>query len=173
MAGKKRAVFFDRDGVLNKDTGYIYRIEDFIWQPGAVETVRLLNDLGYLVFVFTNQSGVARGFYSEEDVKNLHAYMAAQLKEHQAKIDAFYYCPHFDGPEIEDSVYKIKCRCRKPAPGMLEQAFAEYPQLEKETSFAVGDRETDLEAAAAFGLKGYLFPGGNLKDFVLKILALK
>ena len=170
MNNSRPAVFFDRDGVLNIDRGYVYKIEDFVWMPGAIEAIRRLNELGWRVFVFTNQSGIARGYYTEKDVKNLHDYMKEELKAHQAQIDAFYYCPHSDAPEIEIEKYRIKCRCRKPAPGMIEQACAEWMPIDKKRSFAVGDRKTDIEAAQAAGLEGYLFEGGDLAEFVLGIL---
>jgi D-glycero-D-manno-heptose 1,7-bisphosphate phosphatase len=157
------AVFFDRDGVLNHDQGYLYRPTDFEWIPGAVEAVRHLNSLGFLVFVVTNQSGVARGYYSEDDVDGLHAWMNAELAKFGAHIDAFYYCPHLPDGTVQE--YRRDCRCRKPLPGLILQAFDEW-EIDKERAFLVGDRLSDVQAAEAAGIRGFMFPGGNLLDFV-------
>ena len=160
------AVFFDRDGVLNVDVNYLYKIEDFCWMPGAKEAIKYYNDQGYLVFVVTNQSGVARGYYSEADVHNLHKWMQKELAEAGARIDAFYHCPH----HVQGSVaeYRLDCGCRKPAPGLILQAMEEWP-VDKKKSFLIGDKPSDVEAAQTAGIKGYLFPGGNLYDFVTNI----
>jgi D-glycero-D-manno-heptose 1,7-bisphosphate phosphatase len=158
----KPAVFFDRDGVLNIEKHFVYKKEDFEWMPGAVEAIGLLNRRGYYVFVVTNQSGVARGFYRLEDVAALHGFMQEDLSAHGAKIDAFYVCPHHPsagGP----------CLCRKPQPGLLLAAMAEY-DVDKERSFLLGDKSTDLEAAAKAGIKGYLFCAGNLCEKVKEVL---
>lgn len=162
------AVFFDRDGVLNSDKGYLYRAEDFEWMPGAAEAVRYLNGRGYLVFVVTNQSGVARGYYSEEDVVRLHGWMNAELAKFGAHIDAFYYCPHLPDGSVE--AYRCACECRKPLPGLILQAFGEW-NVDKDRSFLVGDRLSDVQAAEAAGISGFTFPGGNLYDFIKTKLA--
>ncbi len=164
---EQAAVFFDRDGVLNIDTGYVYRPEDFKWMTGAVATVKYFNDKGYLVFVVTNQSGVARGYYSEEDVNTLHHWMNDELAKQGAHVDAFYYCPHHTDAKLE--TYRQKCACRKPEPGLILQAMAEWP-VDKEKSFLIGDRDSDIAAAAACRLRGYLFNGTNLFDFVKNTL---
>ncbi|CAK0764477.1 D-glycero-D-manno-heptose 1,7-bisphosphate phosphatase [Azospirillaceae bacterium] len=152
------AVFFDRDGVLNLDSGYVCRPEEFVWVEGASEAIKDLNDRGFLVFVVTNQSGVARGYYDAPTVERLHGWMNEQLATHGAHIDRFYYCPH---PATEP----ISCGCRKPAPGMIMQALGEWP-IRRAGSFMVGDKETDVAAAAAAGVPGYLFSGGNLSAFI-------
>ena len=160
-------VFFDRDGVLNADIGYLWRREDFVWMPGATETIRLFNSLGWRVVVVTNQSGVARGYYREDDVQSLHAWMNDSLGRMGAHIDAFYYCPHHLKGSVEQ--YKIECQCRKPKPGMIQKAMAEW-QGEQATSFLIGDKDSDMEAAAAAGIQGFLFTGGNLLEFVEKTI---
>jgi D-glycero-D-manno-heptose 1,7-bisphosphate phosphatase len=162
------AVFFDRDGVLNSDKGYIYRAVDFEWMPGAIEAVRDLNSRGFLVLVVTNQSGVARGYYSEADVAELHGWMNAELAKFEAHIDAFYYCPHLPDGSVEE--YRRPCRCRKPLPGLILQAFDEW-NIDQERSFLVGDKASDIQAAEAAGVRGFIFPGGNLHDFVKAKLA--
>jgi D-glycero-D-manno-heptose 1,7-bisphosphate phosphatase len=153
------AAFLDRDGVLNEDVGWVHRPEQFIWVEGAIEAVRLLNDSGYLVFVVTNQGGIARGFYRPEDVESLHEWMASELARARARVDAFYYCPHH--PSEGHAPWVTVCECRKPEPGMLRRAMREFP-VDPALSFMIGDRETDLQAAAAAGVRGHHFPGGNL-----------
>jgi D-glycero-D-manno-heptose 1,7-bisphosphate phosphatase len=157
----------DRDGVLNVDTAYVYRAEDFSWTEGAIDAVRTLNDAGYLAIVTTNQSGVARGLYDEPAVAALHAWMNEELARHGAHIDAFYYCPHH--PQGTVARYARDCDSRKPGPGMLLRAMRELP-VRKEGSFAVGDKDTDMEAARRAGIPGYLFTGGNLRSLVEEIL---
>lgn len=156
MQNKARypAAFLDRDGVLNKDTGYPHKPEQLEWNAGAPEAVRLLNEGGYLVFVVTNQSGVARGYFDEAAVCNFHAHMQSELQSVGAHIDAFYYCPHHPNAAMKD--YACRCRCRKPAPGMLEQAAREWP-LDLSASFLIGDKDRDIEAAAAFNIRGIKF----------------
>ena len=159
----KPAVFFDRDGVLNVDKHFVYKPEDFAWIPGAPSAIGLLNKLGYYVFVVSNQSGVARGFYRTANVEALHSFMQQELAQQGARIDAFYYCPHH--PDIDGP-----CDCRKPQPGLLLQALADYP-VDKARSFLVGDKPTDVEAARNAGLSGYLFQAGNLHDTIKELLA--
>lgn len=160
------AAFLDRDGVLNVDRGYVFRRDDFIWNEGAAVAVKWLNEHGYYVFVVTNQSGVARGYYREEDVTALHAWMNEELARAGAHIDAFYYCPHH--PEGEVQEYRAVCACRKPAPGLIVQAMREWP-VDKGRSFLVGDKPSDIGAAQAAGIKGYLFAGGNLMEFIVPL----
>ncbi|MGE0096067.1 MAG: D-glycero-alpha-D-manno-heptose-1,7-bisphosphate 7-phosphatase [Alphaproteobacteria bacterium] len=161
------AAFLDRDGILNHDTGYIHRAEDFIWVDGAIEAIRYLNERDYLIFVVTNQAGIARGLYGETDVLTLHDWVSERLTVAGARIDAFYFCPHH--PTEGPPAYRITCECRKPAPGMLLRAMREWP-VDPAGSFLIGDRQTDLEAATAAGIPGHLFSGGNLLPFVRRIV---
>jgi len=169
MAASRPAVFFDRDGVLNIDHGYTYRQQDFEWMPGALAAIKYFNDQQYLVFVITNQSGIGRGYYTEEDMFGLHKFMSEQLSKQGAHIDAFYHCPHH--PDAQEKPYRKICNCRKPAPGLIEQAFGEW-DIEQQQSFLIGDKLSDLQAAEAAHIPGYLFQGGNLYEFVrtLKIV---
>jgi D-glycero-D-manno-heptose 1,7-bisphosphate phosphatase len=154
-AGLRRpAAFLDRDGVLNVDRGYTNKPEQLEWIEGAPEAVRLLNAAGYYVLVITNQSGVARGYYDEATVKSFHARMQDSLAAHGAHIDAFYYCPHH--PEGIIKTLAVPCRCRKPGPGMLEQAAREWP-IDISASFLIGDKDDDIAAAAAFNIRGIKF----------------
>jgi|SRR5665213_1755087 len=169
---KKPAAFFDRDGVLNFDRGYTHRPEDLVMIPSAAAAVRLLNEAGYYVFVVTNQSGVARGFYSEAAIDRVHRHMQDILLKEGAHIDAFYYCPHH--PEGTVTEFTIACRCRKPGPGMLEQAAREWP-IERSRSFLIGDRDDDLAAAAANDIRGVKFDAltESLLDLVRNELAVE
>lgn len=161
---KRPAVFFDRDGVLNVDHGYTYRQQDFEWMPGAIETIRYFNELEYLVFVITNQSGIARGFYTEQDVHDLHAFMNIELAKNGSHIDEFYYCPHH--PQGKIIKYSFSCDCRKPEPGMLRQVLKKW-DIDIQRSLMIGDRISDIQAAEAVGIKGYLLDDANLYEFVL------
>jgi D-glycero-D-manno-heptose 1,7-bisphosphate phosphatase len=151
---RRPAAFLDRDGVLNVDHGYSHRPEQLEWIDGAPEAVRLLNEAGYYVLVVTNQSGVARGYYSEDAVRAFHSHMQKDLASRGAHVDAFYYCPHH--PEGTIGPLAIRCRCRKPAPGLLEQATNEWP-IDHNASFLVGDKDEDLAAAHAFNIRGIKF----------------
>jgi len=160
----KPALFLDRDGVLNEDHGYVFRWEDFRWIPGAKETVAAFNRAGWLVIVVTNQSGVGRGFYSEDDMRALHARMAEDLAEAGGHIDAFYHAPqHPDAPL--DAYRHPDPPDRKPNPGMILRALAEWP-IDREASLLVGDKPSDLEAAERAGVRAALFTGGDLMQFL-------
>ena len=163
------AVFFDRDGVLNEDRGYVHRIEDFRWIEGAPEAIRLVNAAGLLAIVATNQSGVARGLYGEADVEALHAWMARELEAHGARIDAFYSCPYHEGGTVARYV-AIDHPDRKPNPGMILRAMADFG-VDPKKSLLVGDRASDLEAGARAGVAVRLFAGGSLERFVGELLA--
>jgi D-glycero-D-manno-heptose 1,7-bisphosphate phosphatase len=164
---KRPAIFFDRDGVLNEDDGYVYETTRLKWIDGAREAVKAANDAGYLVFVVTNQSGVARGFFDEDHVQALHAWMAADLARIGARIDAFEYCPYHPDAVIER--YRQVSHRRKPAPGMITDLLARVP-VDPSRSILIGDKPTDLEAAQAAGVHGILFSGGNLAQLVRSIL---
>jgi D-glycero-D-manno-heptose 1,7-bisphosphate phosphatase len=152
----KRAVFIDRDGTINEEKEYLYRTDEFAFIPGAPEAIRLLNEAGFLVIVVTNQSGVARGYYSEEDVLQLHRFISAQLDQHGARVDAWYYCPHH--PSGRGS-YALPCRCRKPQPGMLLEAAGRV-DIDLEASIMIGDKLVDMEAGAAVGCRTLLVRTG-------------
>jgi len=157
------AAFFDRDGVLNHDTGYVFRPDDFHWCEGAIAAIRELNQTGYLVFVVTNQAGVAHGYFAEQAVRDLHRWMADELSRHGARIDAFYHCPHH--PDGRRAEYAIHCECRKPKPGLLLAAMRDW-NVDAESSFLIGDKDSDIEAANAAGIRALLWRGGNLRDAV-------
>ncbi len=170
MPSKRPAAFLDRDGVLNVDHGYVHAAERLEWIAGAPQAVKLLNDAGYRVIVVTNQSGVARGLYDEAAVKAFHAHMQAGLAAKGARIDAFYYCPHHPDGTVKELA--VRCECRKPGTAMLEQAVREWP-TDNAASFLIGDKESDMAAAAAFGIKGVKFDAATqaLDDVVRALIA--
>lgn len=162
------AVFLDRDGVLNVDKGYVHKVDDFEWVAGAPEAVRFANDKGYLVIVATNQSGIARGYYTEDDVTALHSWMNEQLGGHEARIDAFFYSPYH--PEGTVSRYRRISECRKPCPGMILQAIADWG-IDKSRSFLIGDQGRDMLAAERAGIRGHLIAEENLLTLMAKCIA--
>lgn len=157
-------MFFDRDGVLNEDFGYVSRWEDFRWVPGAREAVAAFNRAGWLTIVVTNQSGVGRGYYTEDDMRALHASMNEDLAKIGARIDAFYHAPQH--PDAKLDVYRHPDPPdRKPNPGMIVRALAEWP-VDRSRSVLVGDKPSDIEAATRAGIAAVLFEGGNLAEFL-------
>lgn len=165
----RSAVFFDRDGVLNHDIGYTHRPEEFNWTAEAITTIKTCNDADRFVFVVTNQAGIARGYYGEEAVRHLHEWMNAELRVHGAHIDAFAYCPHH--PEGIIPSLAVGCGCRKPEPGMIQQLMLEWP-VQSRGSFLVGDKMSDVAAAQAAGIEGYVVANGgdNLQKLVLDLI---
>lgn len=166
-AAPRPAAFLDRDGILNEDIGYAHRPDQIIWTPGAMEAVRLLNENQFQVFVVTNQAGIARGLYTEEHVNRLHEWMNRELGRHGARIDDFRFSPFH--PEFDDGRFSHIAHWRKPEPGMLMDLMGAWP-VQVERSFMIGDRESDVQAAHAAGVRGYLFAGGNLRDKIQEIL---
>lgn len=165
VAARRRrpAAFLDRDGVLNLDRGYVHRLDDFTWIEGAKAAVKRFNDLGWYVFVVTNQSGIGRGYYVEEDVWTLHRHIQAELRAAGAHLDDWRYCPfHPDGTIAR---YRQAHPWRKPEPGMLLDLMDHWPVV-RERSLLIGDKDTDMAAARAAGVAGHLFTGGDLAAFV-------
>ncbi len=169
MQAEKKAVFFDRDGVLNTDDGYVHSMDALHWVEGAREVVGALSKKGYLIFVVTNQSGVARGYYTEEDVKTLHRQMNQEFAAYGGAVTEFFYCPHLEGAAV--ARYDVCCDCRKPKPGMILTAMEKYG-IFPTNAVLFGDGARDIEAAQRAGIEGFLFPGGNIKDFVFEKMSL-
>jgi len=150
-------VFVDRDGTLIEEVGYLDRVERLELYPWTVDAVRALNRAGVTVVLVSNQSGVARGFFTEAVVAEVHAAMAARLEAGGARIDAYYYCPHH--PDGSVKAYAQRCECRKPARGLVDRAAREFG-IDPARSFVVGDRWLDVELARTIGGKGILVRTG-------------
>ena len=155
-----KAAFLDRDGVINKDIGYLHKIDDFRWIEGAKEAISFLKKKKFFVIIVTNQSGVERGFFSESDVNYLHNWINDELKKSECVIDDFFY-----STELPSN----KSVRRKPSPEMINEALIKY-NLNKEKCFMIGDKNTDIQCARNAGIKGFLFTGGNLYTQVKKIV---
>lgn len=167
---RRRCAFLDRDGVLNRDeSGYTYKPSDLHWMPGAPEAIRALNDAGYLTVVVSNQSGVARGYFAENDVRTFHHHMNDELAQRGAHIDAFYFCPYHSEGAVKEYLVADHPD-RKPNPGLILRALGDL-SIRKEGSFLVGDKDSDIEAARAAGVPGLLYTGGDLSDFVRRQIA--
>lgn len=145
---RRPAVFLDRDGTINEQMGYVNHLSRFVLLPGVAQAVRLLNEHGIPAVVVTNQSGLARGYFPPALLDAVHAEMERLLAAEGARIDGIYVCPHH--PEAKVAQYRQSCRCRKPLPGLLEQAAADL-HLDLARSFIVGDRWSDLECGVLVG----------------------
>ncbi len=152
-----RAVFLDRDGTINVEIEFLHLPEEFRFIPGAPQAIRLLNEAGFRVIVVTNQSGIARGYYDEAAVIRLHGFVDSQLARFGARIDAYYFCPHH--PEYGIGDYGTECDCRKPGPGMLLRAAADF-SLDLHASFMVGDKLADIRAGLNAGCRPMLVRTG-------------
>ena len=145
-----RAVFLDRDGVIIEDSGYVGEISRVNFLPLVGQAIRQLNAAGFKVIIVTNQAGVARGFFREEDVHRVNDYVCGKLAEENAVIDAVYYCPHHIEAVIEE--YRKDCNCRKPKTGMIENAARDF-NLDIKKSFLIGDSAKDIEAGRRAGCR--------------------
>ena len=153
----KRAVFLDRDGTLIEEAGYLDRLDRLVFFPYSVDAVRVLNRAGFAVVVVTNQAGIARGIVRESFVAEAHRAISDRLEAGGARVDAYYYCPHYPTGTVEQ--YRVPCDCRKPQPGLLRRAAADL-QIDLARSFVVGDRWHDIAAGQAVGARGVLVRTG-------------
>ena len=158
----QKAAFLDRDGVINEDTGYLHNIKDFRWIEGAIEALKILKENNFLIIIISNQSGVERGYFSEQDVHKLHKWINLQLSKHNIKIDDFFFATELPETEISKSR-------RKPSPKMIEKAIQKY-NLKRDDCFMIGDKNIDVLAARNAKIRGFLFEGGNLSYKIKKIL---
>ena len=156
----------DRDGTINVDKDYLYKIEDFEFLPGALEALKKLQNAGYLLIIITNQSGIARGYYTEEDFQKLNSWMLETLENEGIHISAVYYCPHHPKAPIEK--YRTECQCRKPKLGMYEQAVRDF-DLEVGKCLAVGDRLRDSSVCEVFGCRGFLVGNSESPDVIQSV----
>lgn len=165
-----RAVFLDRDGTINVEKNYLYRIEEFEFLPGALEGMRLLCEAGFILIVITNQSGIARGYYSEDDFQTLNRYMLERCEEYGVKITDTLYCPHL--PEAKVEQYRIECNCRKPKTGLFLNAVAEYG-IDLSKSYAIGDKLRDLAICEESVCRGFWIAGDATGRYNEKIEIVK
>ena len=149
-----KAVFLDRDGTINIDKEYLYKVEDFEYLPGAVEGLKKLGDAGYLLIVITNQSGIARGYYTEEDYRHMDEWMKANLLTKGVRITASYYCPHL--PNADVLQYRCECKCRKPGTELFWRAQKDF-DIDMSQSFAIGDKMRDLAICKEAPVTGIFF----------------
>jgi len=158
---KKKALFLDRDGVINIDYGHVFRISDFEFVEGIFDLCRHAAKLEYLLFVITNQGGIGRGFYTENDFQNLSKWMKGRFAEEGIRIHKIYHCPYH--PEHGRGEYQKESFDRKPSPGMILRAMEEFG-LSMEQSFLIGDKETDIEAAINAGIGTSILFKENIKE---------
>jgi D-glycero-D-manno-heptose 1,7-bisphosphate phosphatase len=156
-----KAAFLDRDGVINEDSGYVGRIKDFKFKDGIFELLKLLQNLGFTLFIVTNQSGIARGYYSEEDFYKLTEWMKEKFKKEGIEIKDVRFCPHH--PDITG-----ECECRKPKPGMILDLAEKY-NIDLKNSIMIGDSDRDIEAAKRAGIEKTFKVEENLYDIIKKI----
>lgn len=160
MNHQQKAIFLDRDGVLNRERGeYTYRVEDFEILSDVGSCLKELSDAGYLLIVVTNQSGIAKGLYSKGDVEIVHNYLKNELKKFGVELAGVYFCPHH--PDFG------KCLCRKPQSSMIERAMARF-KIDASQSFLIGDKERDVEAGERVGVKGIQIPSNTSLKLVMK-----
>jgi D-glycero-D-manno-heptose 1,7-bisphosphate phosphatase len=159
----RKALFLDRDGVINKDFGYVYKKSEFEFVDGIFEFVKLFYEKGFHIFIITNQSGIARGFYSEQDFQAIKKYVEVEFWRNGVEISKTYHC------SCHPSFTKEPCLCRKPRPDMLLQAQKEF-NIDFSNSFFIGDSETDFQAGQSAGVQTYLFSEHNEERSFQKIL---
>ena len=159
MYKKNKAVFLDRDGVLNFERGYTYHLNDFIVLPGVARVLKQFQDAGFLLIVISNQGGIGKGLYTKEDVSILHQHLCATLALEGVLLSEIYYCPHHPASS--------RCICRKPDSLLIEKAIAKY-DIEPSSSFFIGDKERDIEASTKANVTGILIESNSPLDNILK-----
>ena len=160
---RRPAIFMDRDGTLSEEVGYVNHLDRYRLLPHSLEAVRLINGAGFLAIVTTNQSGVARGYFSDALVQEVHTRLRDWMREGGARLDAIYYCPHH--PVEGRPPLRSACDCRKPRPGMILRAAREH-EIDLGRSYAIGDSRVDIEAAAGAGIPGVLVLTGYGRGIV-------
>jgi D-glycero-D-manno-heptose 1,7-bisphosphate phosphatase len=160
---QKKAAFFDRDGVINIDRGYVGNWSEFEFVNGIFDVLKYVAASNFLIFIVTNQSGIARGYYSELDFHDVTGKMLDELKVNNISVEKVYFCPHHE--DFGNKVYKKNCSCRKPNPGMINKAALDF-DLDLDRSILIGDKVSDISAANAAGIgKSFLLNDRIEKDF--------
>lgn len=162
----KKAVFLDRDGTINVEKNYLYKIEDFEFIDGVLKALRELSDAGFLLIIITNQSGIARGYYTEKDYGILNSWLFETFAKNGIKISASYFCPHLPDASVER--YRTICNCRKPNTGLFEQAVKDF-NIDLKKSFAIGDKIRDLAICEKSECKGFLIGDNEETEIIEKI----
>lgn len=158
-----KAIFLDRDGTINVDKEYLSKIEDFEYLPGVIDGLKILQDVGYKLIIITNQSGIARGYYTEEDFLKLNNWMVQDLRGRGIEISKVYYCPHHPEGKIEK--YRIDCDCRKPKLGMYQRAIKDF-DIDISESWTIGDKIRDSEICQTTDCRGYLISNLEKSDII-------
>lgn len=158
-----KAIFLDRDGTINVEKHYLYKIEDFEFLPGVIDGLKMLQDNRFQLIIITNQSGIGRGFYTESDFLLLNTWMTEELNRCGIKISKTYYCPHLPDAKIER--YRKVCTCRKPAPGLYEQAIKEF-KIDLSQSYAIGDKIRDCAICEKTACRGFLIGDNERFDVI-------
>ncbi len=162
----KKAVFLDRDGTINVEKNYLYKIEDFEFIDGVLKALRELSDAGFLLIIITNQSGIARGYYTEKDYGLLNSWLLETFAKNGIKISASYFCPHLPTASVER--YRTICNCRKPNTGLFEQAVKDF-NIDLKKSFAIGDKIRDLAICEKSECKGFLIGNNEESEIIKKV----
>lgn len=161
-----KAIFLDRDGTINVEKHYLYKKEDFEFLPGVVDALKQLQQAGYILIIITNQSGIARGYYTELDFQMLNEWMVYTLKEQGVDIAQVYFCPHLPDAEVEE--YRKDCQCRKPKLGMYQQAIKDY-KIQIELSYAIGDKIRDCAICESTLCRGFLVGVNEKPEIINKV----
>lgn len=163
-----KAIFLDRDGTINVEKHYLYKIDDFEFLPGVVDALKVLQEAGYLLIIITNQSGIGRGYYTEEDFQILNDWMVSTLKNQGIVISDVYFCPHLPDAQVEK--YRKECKCRKPKLGMYEQAIIDH-NIDLEHSYAIGDKIRDCAICDTTECRGFLIGNNEKQETIAAVKA--
>ncbi len=166
--GGNKAIFLDRDGTINIEKNYLYKVSDFEYKDGALEALKVLADIGYLLVIVTNQSGIARGYYTEEDYLKLNRWIEEDLAQRNIKIAGSYYCPHLPNGVVPQ--YAKECDCRKPKTALFWKAARDL-NIDMDKSFAIGDKERDLSICNESGVRGILLSENDYESEVYMVCA--
>ena len=163
MKALKKTVFLDRDGTINVEKNYLYKIEDFEFLPGVIEGLKILQKEGFQLIIITNQSGIARGYYTEKQYHLLNEWMLNELANRGVHITATYYCPHHPDAKLEE--FRVDCSCRKPKTKLFERAIQKF-SVDVNNSFAIGDKMRDCAICEKTACKGFLVGKGENEKII-------